>query len=163
MAIAQRSSHRLPVRLELPPRLLAATQLDGAWWPHTNCFTDELPALIRAITPRWGRIRVVLLNPADWNNAPAAWNAPGHPPTWVSWPEESQRHLATLIRHDGQRLALLLIPVNTHGTVAHAAMAAARDAATRVGTTPNTVTAAKILLAAQREAALNSRGRCDSG
>lgn len=130
------------LRLQLAPTAHTPAHLDGAWWPRSYGFAVELPPLIRAISTRFGRVRTVLLSPSEWQDAPPAWNAPGRPHTWVSWPADGQRHVASLIRTDGRRLELLVVPVHTELAVADAAMSAAL--------TDGTMTAGQILADAQR-------------
>lgn len=36
--------------------------VDGAWWPHSDDFTEELPGLIAALSIRLGAVSCVLFN-----------------------------------------------------------------------------------------------------
>ncbi|GCD39547.1 MULTISPECIES: DUF5994 family protein [Streptomyces] len=60
----------VPLRLALLPQGNGPHRIDGAWWPHTRDLATELPALLDALTPRWGRITRVTVDDAMWNAGP---------------------------------------------------------------------------------------------
>ncbi|ORV93761.1 hypothetical protein AWC11_05710 [Mycobacterium interjectum] len=58
-------------RLRLKAKAPQSGYVDGAWWPHTDDLTAELPDLLSVLSVRLGRIARVLYNINDWATAPA--------------------------------------------------------------------------------------------
>jgi len=87
--------HTPPVhtpRLRLKPKAPRSGYVDGAWWPHSDDLTAELPDLLAVLSVRLGPIDRVIYSLNEWAKAP--------------------RKLATdgrKVRLDGYRLQ----PVNT--------------------------------------------------
>ncbi len=79
-------------RLRLKPKAPQSGYVDGAWWPHSDDLTAELPDLLSVLSVRLGPIGRVLYNLNDWATAPAKFAAGGR-----------------TVRLDGYRLQ----PVNT--------------------------------------------------
>jgi Family of unknown function (DUF5994) len=79
-------------RLRLKPKAPQSGYVDGAWWPHTDDLTAELPDLLSVLSVRLGPISRVLYNFNDWATAPAKFATGGRK-----------------VRLDGYRLQ----PVNT--------------------------------------------------
>ncbi|MEU7162432.1 DUF5994 family protein [Streptomyces chrestomyceticus] len=62
--------HILPTRLALLPQGTGLHRIDGAWWPRTRHLADELPPLLDALAPRWGRITRVTVDNTMWRTGP---------------------------------------------------------------------------------------------
>ncbi|SPM30677.1 DUF5994 family protein [Mycobacterium terramassiliense] len=58
-------------RLRLKAKAPQSGYVDGAWWPHSDDLTAELPDLLSVLSVRLGRIARVLYNMNDWATAPA--------------------------------------------------------------------------------------------
>src|SRR5690242_19327937 len=61
---------RLTLRLKLKPKAPTTGYVDGAWWPRSWDLSAELPALLRVLAVRLGRIRRVSYNLTTWLAAP---------------------------------------------------------------------------------------------
>src|ERR1700757_2739131 len=57
-------------RLRLKPKAPRSGYVDGAWWPHTDDLTAELPDLLAVLSVRLGRIDRVLYKLNAWAKAP---------------------------------------------------------------------------------------------
>ena len=57
-------------RLRLAPRNAVSLRVDGAWWPRSHHLLAELPSLISALPPEWGKIVTVTVNTQMWAEAP---------------------------------------------------------------------------------------------
>jgi len=147
------TGHETHLRLAMTPKLVVLNRLDGAWWPSSDSLPEELPGLVKALVGRFGRIRMVLLNPQDWLEPPSGWTLPAAHSPWVSSSIAHDRHVVSLVRNDGRRIDLLLIPMGEAAAVSRAAMhsAAAAD---------NSLTAAQTLAAA-RSIRSTAEGRAD--
>jgi hypothetical protein len=55
----------------LKPKAPQSGYVDGAWWPHSDDLTTELPDLLAVLSVRLGRIDRVLYKFSDWEKAPA--------------------------------------------------------------------------------------------
>jgi hypothetical protein len=79
-------------RLRLKPKAPQSGYVDGAWWPHTEDLTAELPDLLSVLSVRLGPIGRVIYNVNEWAKPPAKFATGGR-----------------TVRLDGYRLQ----PVNT--------------------------------------------------
>jgi len=50
-----------PIRLSLAREL--GHDIDGAWWPHADRITNELPGLVAVLTPLLGKITAINIAP----------------------------------------------------------------------------------------------------
>ena len=57
-------------RLRLKPKAPHTGYVDGAWWPHSDDLTTELPDLLAVLSVRLGPIDRVLYKLTDWAKAP---------------------------------------------------------------------------------------------
>lgn len=112
-----------PLRLELDPNRPAEPYLDGAWWPRSTELSDELPALLEALSADLGPIALVGYHRAAWNAPQGELDVAGrsvhlegfvspNPPTLV------------VIADTGRRVALSVVPPETDGAKASQAMTA---------------------------------------
>src|ERR1700741_3029812 len=58
-------------RLRLKPKAPTSGYVDGAWWPHSDDLTIELPDLLAVLSVRLGGIDCVIYNLNEWAKAPA--------------------------------------------------------------------------------------------
>ena len=58
-------------RLRLKPKAPQSGYVDGAWWPHSEDLTAELPDLLAVLSVRLGPIGRVIYNLSEWARAPA--------------------------------------------------------------------------------------------
>jgi hypothetical protein len=79
-------------RLRLKPKAPQSGYVDGAWWPHSEDLTAELPDLLSVLSVRLGPIGRVIYNMNEWAKPPAKFATGGR-----------------TVRLDGYRLQ----PVNT--------------------------------------------------
>jgi Family of unknown function (DUF5994) len=79
-------------RLRLKPKAPQSGYVDGAWWPHSEDLTAELPDLLSVLSVRLGPIGRVIYNMNEWEKPPAKFATGGR-----------------TVRLDGYRLQ----PVNT--------------------------------------------------
>jgi Family of unknown function (DUF5994) len=65
--------HTPPVhtpRLRLKPKAPRSGYVDGAWWPHSDDLTAELPDLLAVLSVRLGAIGRVIYSLNEWAKAP---------------------------------------------------------------------------------------------
>jgi Family of unknown function (DUF5994) len=66
--------HTPPVhtlRLRVKPKAPQSGYVDGAWWPHTEDLSAELPDLLAVLSVRLGAIGRVIYKANEWSKAPA--------------------------------------------------------------------------------------------
>ena len=134
-----------------PLRLCVARNLghaiDGAWWPRAERIADELPRVVRALTPQLGRIKSINVN----------WPPRQEPPdfNWLGWKYRRQ-HVMTVCG-DFARANLLVISYATHSALALMVLRRAADLPVHPDDrdTPAFLTAGLILLAAQQQCGTN--------
>jgi hypothetical protein len=126
-AVEERTPSSLPPRLVLAPAGTAPALIDGAWWPRSRDLTAELPALIEALDPLWGRITRVTVNPTFWPVIPRKVPVHGHV-VHVGWfAAEQDPHKLLLLSYSAGRWDLLVIPPETEPITAARLMAMATD------------------------------------
>ncbi|MET9365370.1 DUF5994 family protein [Streptomyces sp. NPDC006632] len=103
--------------------------LDGAWWPRSRDLLRELPALIDALAPKWGRITRIAVNPEHWPVIPRRIPVTGHVVKAGWFKDELDPHKLLLLSYTAGRWDLLVIPPETGATAAARLMAAATDPA----------------------------------
>ncbi|MGB8388545.1 DUF5994 family protein, partial [Mycobacterium sp.] len=57
-------------RLRLKPKAPMSGRVDGAWWPHSDDLTKELPDLLAVLSVRLGAVDRVMYNLTEWAKAP---------------------------------------------------------------------------------------------
>ncbi|MGO9158499.1 DUF5994 family protein [Mycobacterium sp.] len=133
-----------PIRLSVAVEL--GHEIDGAWWPHADRITNELPNLVAALTPLLGDINSINVN----------WSPLQRPPdlNWRGW-EHKRQHVMTLSgAQSSVNLLIICYTTNTALAVMLMRCAANRpiDAADR--DKPAFLTAGSILRAAQQQRAV---------
>jgi Family of unknown function (DUF5994) len=120
-------------RLRLKPKAPTNGHVDGAWWPHGNDLSEELPDLLAVLSVRLGPIDRVLYNLGEWAKAPRRLVSGGRAVRLDGYRRQPANTLQVLgLRRE--RLLLLVVPPHTDPDQAHATMmtAAAPDNATSV-------------------------------
>lgn len=119
-------------RLRLKAKAPRTGYVDGAWWPHGDSLTTELPDLLAVLSVRLGPVDRVLYNVGEWSATPSRLvigNRAIHLDGYRHQPPNSIEILGV----DRSRITLLVVPPATDADKAHAAMmaaAAAENAAT---------------------------------
>ena len=116
------------LRMSLAPLGSAPALLDGAWWPRSRDLGAELPQLVAALDPLWGRITRVTVNPTHWPAAfPRKVPVDGHV-VKVGWfLAEQDPHQLLLLSYRTSRWDLLVVPPGTDPATAAWLMTAASD------------------------------------
>jgi hypothetical protein len=109
--------------LVFPPSPTAHGVLDGGWWPRTRDPAAELPALITAVTERWGVVGRIALNADAWDTRPQRITTLGQQVVRLDWFGACDGHTIRLIGCDSSHLDLLVIPPDTATVLALACLA----------------------------------------
>jgi hypothetical protein len=115
-------STRPDSRLVFPPSPTAHGVLDGGWWPRTRDPAAELPALITAVTERWGVVGRIALNADAWDTRPQRITTLGQQVVRLDWFGACDGHTIRLIGCDSSHLDLLVIPPDTATVLALACL-----------------------------------------
>jgi hypothetical protein len=94
------------IRLSVAPEL--GRHIDGAWWPHVDRITNELPHLVAVLTPMLGAINCINVN----------WPPLQRPPdlNWSGW-QDKRQHVMTITGEEACA-NLLIIPYSTYTALA---------------------------------------------
>jgi Family of unknown function (DUF5994) len=111
-------------RLRLKPKAPQSGYVDGAWWPHSDDLTTELPDVLAVLSVRLGPIDRVLYKFSDWGKAPAKLATGGGAVHLAGYRLQPPNTVEVLGR-SGNRMVLLVVPPHTHPDRAHATMMAA--------------------------------------
>lgn len=106
--------------------------VQGAWWPRSPHLTDELPALLTALSRRLGHIDRIVYDENGWAPAPSCIDHAGNTVALRSSSDHSNNTLAITGEKFG-RLVLLVVPPYTDPVFAYATMmtaASPRDVST---------------------------------
>ncbi|MEV4414761.1 DUF5994 family protein [Catellatospora sp. NPDC049609] len=122
------SNDTVTARLALAPHRIDRAVLDGGWWPRSWEPDAEVPALVAALSQRYGPIRHLMLNSAAWQNHPRRVTA-GTQVVRMGWFATQDPALATVITAADDQLDLLVVPPATAPAAAERALAAAADPA----------------------------------
>ena len=108
-------------RLRLKPKAPQGGYVDGAWWPHSDDLTTELPDLLAVLSVRLGRIDRVRYKFSDWEKAPAELATGGHP-VHLDGYRLQPPNTVEVLGVDRNRIVLLVVPPHTDADRAHASM-----------------------------------------
>ncbi|WP_232005305.1 DUF5994 family protein [Mycobacterium sp. 852002-53434_SCH5985345] len=111
-------------RLRLKPKAPASGYVDGAWWPHSDDFTEELPGLIAALSIRLGAVSCVLFNQNDWRVAGAELGCGGRV-IHLDAHRGQPHNTVEVIGVQGNTIVLLVVPFCAQPDRAHAIVVAA--------------------------------------
>ncbi len=133
------------VRLRLKQPSHHPGMVNGAWWPRSRDLERELPALVAALDPVWGRIYHVTVQVGMWPEIPRK-IAAGEHVVGVGWfgAEQDPNDICLISLRGGARWDLLVVPPELDAETAERLMVNA----TTVG---NLQTASALLAAAQAD------------
>ena len=117
-------THVRTPRLRLKPKAPESGYVDGAWWPHSDDLTAELPDLLAVLSVRLGRIDRVLYKLGEWATAPATLITGGqvvHLDGYRYQPVNTVEVLGL----DRSKIVLLVVAAHTDPDDAHTTMMAA--------------------------------------
>jgi hypothetical protein len=119
--------HTPPVhtpRLRLKPKAPQSGYVDGAWWPHSEDLTEELPDLLSVLSVRLGPICRVIYNLTEWSRQPAKFATGGRTVRLDGYRRQPVNTLEVL-GLNGQKIVLLVISPRADADEAHAIMMSA--------------------------------------
>lgn len=119
----RRPPDRTP-RLRLKPKAPPTGYYDGAWWPHGDDLTAELPDLLAVLSVGLGAIDRVLYRFADWAKAPAKLVTGGRAVRLDGY-RLQPRNTIEVLGFNRNRVVLLVVSPETDPDRAHATMMAA--------------------------------------
>jgi hypothetical protein len=108
-------------RLRLKPKAPSSGYVDGAWWPHSDDLTAELPDLLAVLSVRLGRISRVIYKLDEWATAPAKLATAGRSVRLDGY----RRHPVSTVEVLGlnqQKILLLVVSPQADPDQAHAVM-----------------------------------------
>jgi hypothetical protein len=110
-------------RLRLKPKAPHSGYIDGAWWPHTDDLTTELPDLLAVLSVRLGRIDRVLYKLNAWAKAPRKLVTGGRAVRLDGYRLQAINTIEILgLDGERDRLVLLVVAPNTDADDAHTIM-----------------------------------------
>lgn len=112
-------------RLRVKPEAPHSGYVDGAWWPHSDDLTAELPDLLAVLSVRLGPIDRVVFKSGDWDKAPAKFATGGHLVHLDGYRLQPPNTMEVLGLDQSNRIVLLVVPPHTQPDRAHATMMAA--------------------------------------
>lgn len=133
--------------------------VQGAWWPRSTHLTDELPALLTALSRRLGPIDRIVYDENGWAPAPSSIDHAGSTVALRHSSDQSSNTLAITGEKFG-RLVLLVVPPYTDPILAYATMMTA--ASPRDVSTADELLAIGAREAADRRLALLAQHRWES-
>jgi len=110
-------------RLRLKAKAPEIGYVGGAWWPHTDDLTAELPDLLAVLSDRLGRIDRVLYKLGEWAATPARVVTGGRAVRLDGYPHQPANTVEVL-GLSRSRIVLLVVPPHTDPDEAHATMTA---------------------------------------
>ncbi len=111
-------------RLRLKPKAPSTGYVDGAWWPHSDDLTKELPDLLAVLSVRLGAIDRVLYNLSEWAKLPAKLATGGRKVRLDGYRLQPINTLEVLAVNRS-KILLLVVPPHTDPGHAHTTMMAA--------------------------------------
>ena len=120
-------------RLRLKPKAPTTGYVDGAWWPHSDDLSIEVPDLLAVLSVRLGPIDRVIYNLTEWATAPKRLPTGGQVVRLAGYYRQPANTIEVL-GVNRNKIVLLVIPAQTDPDQAHDAMmaAATRDDASTI-------------------------------
>jgi hypothetical protein len=125
-------------RLRLKPKAAPTGYVDGAWWPHTDDLSTELPDLLAVLSVRLGAIDRVVYNLSEWAEAPARL-ATHERAVRLSGYSHQPANTLEVLGVNRNKVVLLVVPTQSDPVNAHDAMMTAA--------TPKNASTVDVLLA----------------
>jgi len=113
-------------RLRLKPKAPQSGYVDGAWWPHSEDLTAELPDLLSVLSVRLGRIGRVIYNVNEWAKPPAKFATGGRTVRLDGYHLQPINTLEVL-GLNRKKIVLLVVSPQADPDQAHAIMMTAAD------------------------------------
>lgn len=111
-------------RLRLKPKAPTTGYVDGAWWPHSDDLSTELPDLLAVLSVRLGPIDCVLYNLAEWAKIPARLSINERVVRLAGFHRQPLNTIE-VVGVNRKRIVLLVVPAFADPDFAHATMMAA--------------------------------------
>ena len=111
-------------RLRLKPKAPRSGYVDGAWWPHSDDLTAQLPDLLAVLSVRLGPIDRVLFNVNEWAKSTGKLITGGRAVRLDGYRRQPV-NTVEIIGLNRSRIALLVVPPNSDPDEAHATLMAA--------------------------------------
>ena len=111
-------------RVRLKPEGPSSGQVDGAWWPRSDDFVAELPALLAELQTPLKRVEHVTYSLDD--RAVVARRLPGNRLVRLEGFRAQTAGTVTVVGTEG-RLTLLVVPPGTDSVLAHRALKTAAE------------------------------------
>jgi Family of unknown function (DUF5994) len=127
-------------RLRLKPKAPQSGYVDGAWWPHSDDLTAELPDLLSVLSVRLGPIVRVIYNVNEWAKPPVKF-ATGGRTVRLDGYRIQPVSTVELLGLDRTRIVLLVVSPHADPDQAHAIMMTAAG--------PNNASTVDSLLSAE--------------
>jgi hypothetical protein len=108
-------------RLRLKPKAPPSGYVDGAWWPHSEDLTAELPDLLSVLSVRLGPIGRVVYNMSEWATPPKRLAAGGRPVRLDGYHLQPASTVEVL-GLDRNKIVLLVVSPHAEPDQAHAIM-----------------------------------------
>jgi hypothetical protein len=121
------------LRLRLKSAHRSCGFVQGGWWPQSTGLVAELPALLNALSLRFGAIDRLRYHQRDWSPTPPSIEHQGSRVMLDA--SHDSPNVITVFGKDLGRLALLVVPPYTDAGDAYAAMSAAASVGN--ASTPN--------------------------
>jgi hypothetical protein len=115
---------RHPLRLQMKPDTAARGHVDGGWWPWSDDPVAEFPALVSALEVRVGPVSRVSYNLGVWGPAPRKLVVDGRILRCEGF-RSMEANTVVVVGSDSRRVSLLVVPPETIGGRARAALRAA--------------------------------------
>ncbi len=112
-------------RLRLKPKAPQTGYVDGAWWPHNDDLTTELPDLLAVLSVRLGGIDRVLYNLGEWAKNTPARLATGGRNVRLDGYRLQPENTVEVLGLNRDKIQLLVVPPHTDPDHAHTTMMAA--------------------------------------
>jgi hypothetical protein len=123
-ATAPRTSPEHTPRLRLKAKGRTSGYVDGAWWPHSDDLTAQLPDLLAVLSVRLGPIERVMFNVNEWAKYPVKLSTGGRAVRLDGYLHQPV-NTVEVIGVNRSRIALLVVPPNSDPDEAHATLMAA--------------------------------------
>jgi hypothetical protein len=105
----------------LKPKAPVSGHVDGAWWPHGDDLTIELPDLLAVLSVRLGPIDRVMYNLAEWAQMPKRLTTGGRVVRLDGYRLQPPNTMQVL-GVGREKILLLVVPPHTDPEIAHEAM-----------------------------------------
>nr|CTQ95428.1 hypothetical protein [Kibdelosporangium sp. MJ126-NF4] len=110
----------------MKPADAANGHVDGGWWPRSNDPMAEFPALLTALAPWVGAVTRVSYHLDTWASVERKVPIGGRAVRFEGF-HSMDRNTVTVIGTDSRRISLLVVPPDTSGGMARAALRSAAE------------------------------------